>query len=247
MILKSHKEIEIMREGGSILAEILKKLAAAAKPGIKTNDLEELAHELISYYKVRSSFLGYNDYPAILCTSINDEIVHALPSDRILKDGDILKIDTGIIHKNFHTDTATTVIIGDNSDQKKKDLLNIARQALERGISKARPENTLGDIGFAIQSFVEDEGFNVIRDLVGHGIGRDLHEEPQVLNYGEQGKGERLIPGMVLAIEPMVVTGSWKIKNSPDGFGFATNDGGLAAHFEHTVAITEKGPLILTS
>ncbi|KKT50449.1 MAG: Methionine aminopeptidase [Candidatus Yanofskybacteria bacterium GW2011_GWA1_44_21] len=247
MILKSKKEIEIMKEGGVILAEILKKISAAVRPGIATHDLEELARELILSYKVKSSFLGYDDYPAVLCTSVNDEIVHALPSERMLTDGDLLKIDTGIIYKNFHTDTATTLIVGEEANQEKKDLIIVTRQSLEKGISKARPGNTLGDIGFAVQSFVESKGFNVVRDLVGHGIGRDLHEAPQVPNYGEAGKGEKLLPGMVIAIEPMVVTGSWKIKNSPDGYGFMTKDAGLAAHFEHTVAITENGPLILTS
>src|SRR3989338_5065242 len=227
--------------------EILKKISAAVRPGIATHDLEELARELILSYKVKSSFLGYDDYPAVLCTSVNDEIVHALPSERMLTDGDLLKIDTGIIYKNFHTDTATTLIVGEEANQEKKDLIIVTRQSLEKGISKARPGNTLGDIGFAVQSFVESKGFNVVRDLVGHGIGRDLHEAPQVPNYGEAGKGEKLLPGMVIAIEPMVVTGSWKIKNSPDGYGFMTKDAGLAAHFEHTVAITENGPLILTS
>lgn len=246
MILKSNKDIQIMQEGGAILAAIIKKLAASVSPGITTNDLEELAHELILLYKVKSSFLNYDGYPAVLCTSVNEEIVHALPSDRVLQEGDVLKIDTGILYKNFHTDSAVTVIVGERKDSEKEKLLSVTRQALELGIAQARAGNTLGDIGSAIQDYIESQGFNVIRDLVGHGIGRELHEPPQVLNYGKAGTGDKLIPGMVLAIEPMVVTGGWKIKSSTDGFGFATKDGGLAAHFEHTVAVTEKGVLTLT-
>ncbi|MBI4158362.1 MAG: type I methionyl aminopeptidase [Candidatus Yanofskybacteria bacterium] len=243
--IKTESEIQIMKEGGKILADILKKLAESVKPGIATNELEELARELVSSYGVRPSFLGYDGYPAVLCTSINDEIVHGVPSDRILKDGDVLKLDMGVLHKGFHTDSAITVLVGGGDDQKKKPI-NVTKEALRIGISKAKAGNTLGDIGSAIQKYVEDNGFNVVRDLVGHGIGRELHEPPQVMNYGEAGEGEALKAGMVIAIEPMVVTGDWKIKNSKDGFGFVTKDGGLAVHFEHTVAIMENGSLILT-
>jgi len=234
-----------MVEGGKILAEILRKLAETVKPGITTNDLEKLARELVLSHGVKSSFLGYDGYPAVLCTSINDEIVHGVPSDRVLKDGDVLKLDMGVLHRGFHTDSAVTVLVGGTDDQKNK-LINVTKEALRIGISKAKVGNTLGDIGSVIQEFVEKNGFNVVRDLVGHGIGRELHEEPQILNYGEKGTGPELIKGMVIAIEPMVVTGDWKIKNSKDGFAFVTRDGSLAAHFEHTVAITEQKPIILT-
>lgn len=256
--IKTETEIQTINEGGKILAEILKKLSEAVKPGITTNDLEKLARELISYYGVRPSFLGYDKYPAALCASVNDEIVHAVPSNKILKDGDVLKLDMGVLHKGFHTDSAITVLVGQNnkvinittydvvSPQMQKKLINVTKRALSIGISKARVGNTLGDIGSAVQGYIEREGFNVVRDLVGHGIGRELHEPPQVLNYGKPGEGEKLKAGMVIAIEPMVVTGDWKIKNSKDGFGFVTKDGGLAAHFEHTVAITENRPKILT-
>jgi len=243
--IKTQKEIEIMVEGGKILAEILRKLAETVKPGITTNDLEKLARELVLSHGVKSSFLGYDGYPAVLCTSINDEIVHGVPSDRVLKDGDVLKLDMGVLHRGFHTDSAVTVLVGGTDDQKNK-LINVTKEALRIGISKAKVGNTLGDIGSVIQEFVEKNGFNVVRDLVGHGIGRELHEEPQILNYGEKGTGPELIKGMVIAIEPMVVTGDWKIKNSKDGFAFVTRDGSLAAHFEHTVAITEQKPIILT-
>lgn len=246
--IKTDKEIEIMKEGGKILAEILKKLANEVKPGITTNNLEELACELVLYYKVKSSFLGYDGYPAILCTSLNDEIVHAVPSGRVLEEGDLLKIDMGVLHKGFHTDSAITVLVGNVEDAPPhvKNLVSVTKEALDIGISKAKVGNTLGDIGAAIQKHIEDNGFNVVRDLVGHGIGRELHEEPQVLNYGKAGQGEKLIPGMVIAIEPMVVTGKWGIKDGKDGKAFITKDGGLAAHFEHTVAITDAGPLVLT-
>ena len=253
--LKNQQEIQIMKEGGKILADILEKLKEAVKPGITTNDLEKLAGELVLSQGVKSSFLGFDGYPAVLCTSVNEEIVHSIPSKRVLKEGDVLKLDMGVLHNGFHTDSAITVLIGQNN----KDihittlnvvnlqlLISVTKEALEIGISKAKVGNTLGDIGAAIQKHVEQNGFNVVRDLVGHGIGRELHESPQVLNYGKSGQGEKLVVGMVIAIEPMVVTGNWGIKNSKDGYAFVTKDGGLAAHFEHTVAITNDGPLVLT-
>src|SRR3989344_5591401 len=257
--IKNKEEIQTMKEGGKILAEILKNLEEAVKPGITTNDLEKLARELVLFYKVKPSFLGFEGYPNVLCTSLNEEVVHGLPSDRVLKEGDLLKIDMGVLHNGFHTDSATTVLVGQNNKvihtttsqvgyphvQKLK-LIIVTKEALNIGISKARVGNTLGDIGSAIQKHVEDRGFNEVRDLVGHGIGKELHEPPQVLNYGKAGQGEVLVPGMVIAIEPMVVTGKWAIKNGKDGYAFVTKDGGLAAHFEHTVAITNAGPLVLT-
>lgn len=244
--IKTKEEIYLMKEGGKILAEILKKLSEAVKPGITTNDLEKLAGELILSYGVESSFLGFDGYPNILCTSFNNEVVHAIPSSRILKEGDLLKIDMGVLHKGFHTDSAITVLVGNKGDSVKRNLIQTTKESLEIGISKAKVGHTLGDIGAAIQKHVEDRGFNVIRDLVGHGIGRELHEPPQVLNYGQPGTGEKFVAGMVIAIEPMVVTGKWAIKNGKDGYAFVTKDGGLAAHFEHTVAITERGPDVLT-
>src|SRR3989344_7999778 len=190
--IKTEKEIEIMREGGKILAEILKKLSEAVKPGIATNDLEKLASELVLSYGVESSFLGFDGYPNILCTSLNDEVVHGIPSDRVLKEGDLLKIDMGVLYKGFHTDSATTLVVGGRGDNIKNKLIQTTRESLEIGISKAKAGNTLGDIGVAIQKYIEDKGFNVVRDLVGHGIGRELHEPPQVLNYGKAGTGEKL-------------------------------------------------------
>lgn len=234
-----------MKEGGRILASILKDLTKAVKPGIITQDLDKLARELVFKFGARSSFLNYNGYPSVLCTSVNDEIVHGVPSDRKLMKGDLLKLDMGVLYKGFHTDSAVTVVVG-KGDEAKNKLLNVTKEALNIGISKAKIGNTLGDIGSAIQVHVESRGLNVVRDLVGHGIGRELHELPQVPNYGKSGEGEKLREGMVIAIEPMVVTGNWKIKEGPGGFVFSTQDNGLAAHFEHTVAITDKGPIILT-
>lgn len=225
------------------MAETLKKLSDSVKAGMTTNDLETFARDLIGQYGVKPSFLGYNSYPAILCTSVNDEIVHGVPSERELKEGDVLKIDIGIEHRGFHTDTATTVIVGSGDDVKRK-LLSVTKEALNIGISKAIAGNTTGDIGHAVQKFVEAQGFNVTRELVGHGIGRKLHEKPEVPNYGEPGKGVELKPGMTIAIEPMIVTGHWKTKEKNSVF--LTADGGLAAHFEHTIAITENKPLVLT-
>lgn len=245
--IKTEKEIETMKEGGKVLAEILKKLAESVKPGITTNDLEKLARELVLSYGVEPSFLGFENYPAVLCTSVNEEIVHGIPSDRILNIGDVLKLDLGIYFNGFHTDSAVTVIVGNDNDIKKKELLKVTREALEIGIAQAKTSNTTGDIGAAIQEFVRKNGFEVIQDLVGHGIGEELHEWPQVPNFGKRGQGDKLEPGMVIAIEPMVVTGKKRTKIGKDGFSYITADKGLAAHFEHTIAITEKGPMILTS
>ena len=243
--LKTPEQIEIMREGGKILHMILERLAKAVRPGLKTIELDALARELLVQHDAEASFLNYNGFPAALCVSINEEIVHGLPSGRILKDGDVVKLDFGVLYKGFHTDSARTVLAGPGSPKKKK-LISITERALELGIEQARAGNTTGDIGHAIQSYVESEGFNVVRDLVGHGIGRSVHEEPEVLNYGESGEGIALEPGMVIAIEPMVVEGSWKITDGSDGYSYVTKDGKLAAHAEHTVAITERGPDILT-
>lgn len=257
--IKTEQEIQTMKEGGKILAEILNKLSEAVKPDITTSDLEGLATELVLYYKVKPSFLGYDGYPAVLCTSVNEEIVHGVPSGRILKDGDVLKLDMGILYKRFHADSALTIPVIHTptrqvANSQVYNLIKTTKEALNIGISKAKIGNTLGDIGYAIQEYVENRGLNVVRDLVGHGIGKELHEEPQVPNYIQSGNINKLVrhelielvEGMVVAIEPMVVTGDWRIKKSKDGFCFVTTDGGLAAHFEHTVAITGKGPIILT-
>ncbi len=246
MKLKTPQEIKTLAEGGAILARILNQLIAAVKPGITTRSLDELARELIQQADAKSAFLGYRGYPAALCTSINEEIVHGLPSDRVLKDGDVLKLDLGIIYKKLFTDHARTIIVGKATSVKNKQLIATAEESLMRGIEMAKAGNTTGDVGAAIHAYVKEQGFDVVRDLVGHGVGHAVHEGPEVPNYGTPGDGDVLKPGMVIAIEPMVVAGTWKIAEGPDGFAYVTKDKKMAAHTEHTVAITKDDPIILT-
>jgi len=248
----SEKEIEIMRKGGKILAKIIKELAKKVKPGITTKYLDEVAEGLVFKYKAKPTFKGFNNYPAVLCTSINEEIVHAVPSSRVLKNGDLLKLDLGIrfsankAGNGYCTDMAITLPIG-KIDKKIKKLIEVTKKSLAIAIKQCKPGNHLGDIGWAIQKYVEKNGFNVVRDLVGHGIGRSVHEDPQILNYGSStGLGIKLEPGMVLALEPMVAMGNYKIEKTEDGFAFRTQDRSLSAHFEHTIAITKKGVKVLT-
>lgn len=248
--LKTEKEIEIMAEGGKILARIMRRLEREISPGISTLKLEKLAESLILENGAKCAFKGYKSekykipYPACLCTSINEEIVHVPPSDRILKEGDILKLDLGILWKGFNLDMAMTFGVGKISPLAKK-LIKVTQKALDLGIKKAKIGNSTKDIGETIQKFVESHGFSVIRELCGHGIGRDLHEDPKILNYGEK-EGEILKEGMVICIEPMVALGDWRLEKTKDGFGYKTKDNSLTAHFEHTIAITKKGPRILT-
>lgn len=249
----SDKEIEVMREGGKILAEILKILSKKAKPGITTEYLNKVAEDLIfsagkasaSGGEIQPSFKGFNDYPAALCTSINEEIVHAIPSKRILKKGDILTLDLGIRYKGLCTDAAITLPIG-KIEAKTKKLISVTKKSLEIAIKECKPGKHLGDIGWAVQHYAEKNGFSVIRELVGHGVGKSVHEDPQILNYGQKGEGIELKPGMILALEPMIAIGSWRIKRGEDGFSYKMLDNSLCAHFEHTIAITKRGPKILT-
>jgi len=244
--IKNEEEIKTMQEGGRILAKIMEKLEKMVKPGITTKELDRAAEALILSYRATPSFKGYLEFPNSLCTSINENIVHGLPSEYILKEGDLLKLDLGILYKGFHTDMAVSLGVGRVSSFVKK-IINVAQKSLALGIKRAKVGNTLGDIGFAIQHFVEGRGFFVIRDLCGHGIGKSIHEDPQVLNFGKKGDGIKLSEGMVICIEPMVTAGDYNLRKSDDGYGYATRDNSLSAHFEHTVAITKRGPLILTS
>lgn len=241
-----------MAEGGKIPKVILKKLSSAVKPGLTTESLDKLAQELVfSYAKkfpqagIRSSFYHYHNFPAHLCVSINDEVVHGVPGKRELKEEDIVSLDYGAFYKDFHTDAAVTVGVGRISPLAKK-LIAVTQESLWRGIKEAKAGKTLGDIGWAIQSYVEKNGFQVVKELTGHGIGRQLHEAPHVSNFGPKGQGEKLAEGMVIAIEPMVAVGTDQIILGDDGFVYKTADGSLAAHFEHTVAITKRGPVVLT-
>jgi methionyl aminopeptidase len=255
--IKTKEEIKIIREGGGKLARILKEIEKMVKPGVATKDLNKAAEDLVFAIGAKPSFKGYHGYPAALCVSINEEVVHALPSERILKEGDIAGLDLGIFWNGFHSDMAITAPVGRISPEAQR-LIRITKKALKRGIAKARPGATFGDIGNEIQKFVESQaysargangpirGFSIVRQLCGHGIGRELHEEPDVLNYGNRGQGERIQKGMVFCIEPMISAGDWNIKKSKDGFGYVTADLSLSAHFEHTVAITAFGCEVLT-
>ncbi|MDP2864510.1 MAG: type I methionyl aminopeptidase [bacterium] len=244
--IKTKEEIEIMRGGGEILAKIMKELGKKVQPGITTKKLDRLAESLILKSGGKCSFKGYEEYPSCLCTSINEEIVHALPSDRALKEGEIISLDLGILYKGFHTDMAVTFPVG-KVDPETQRLIRVTKKSLKRGIKKVHPGNTFGDIGNTIQRYIESQGFNVVRDLCGHGIGREIHEEPQILNYGKRHTGPEIKEGMVFCLEPMVTIGEWKIKKTKDGYGFKTQDGSLSAHFEHTMAVTKDGCQVLTN
>ena len=246
IIIKSAQEIEIMRQAGKIAAEALLRLSKMIRPGITTGKLDSLALSYIKKYRAKPVFLGYHGFPASICTSINNEVVHGIPGLRRLMEGDIISIDIGVSFKGYCGDAACTFPVGDVSPLAQR-LIEATRGALVQGIKKAVPGNHLYDISHAIQTFAEEHGFSVVRNYVGHGIGSAMHEEPQVPNFGLPGKGLVLEEGMVLAIEPMVNSGSWEVKTLKDGWTVVTRDKGLSAHFEHTVAILENGPEILTT
>ena len=246
IFIKTPKEVETMAKGGKILAKILNVLKKEVRVGLTTLELEKKAKELMKSYGVKPAFLGYEGYPAVLCTSVNDVVVHELPSNRrVLRDGDIVSLDFGIKYQGFFTDMAITVPVGNISEEAKR-LIMVTKKALKRAIKKTRPGNTVGDIGNTIQRYVEKQGFYIVRDLCGHGIGKNLHEEPQILNYGKRHKGVKLQEGMVICIEPMVAIGTSQIRRAKDGYGFATKDGSLSAHFEHMIAVTKTGHRVLT-
>ena len=246
--LKSQREIEIMARGGKILAETVKLMERSVKPGMTTADLDKIAEDFIrSHDGATPSFKGLYNFPASICSSINNEIVHGIPSKkRVLYEGDVISIDVGVFYQGYHTDSATTVAVGSVNEESKR-LLDVTREALNAGVAVARAGNHLGDIGAQVQAVVEAAGFSVVRDLVGHGIGTGFHEEPQVPNYGKPNRGIRLVPGLTIAIEPMVNVGKPGIRTMPDRWTVVTIDGKRSAHFEHTVAITENGPRILTA
>ncbi|KKU89971.1 MAG: Methionine aminopeptidase [Candidatus Yanofskybacteria bacterium GW2011_GWA1_48_10] len=247
MTLKTSHQIRLMREGGQILAEILDTLTAAVRPGIQTLELEALARKLILNRKAKPSFFNYRGFPAALCVSLNEEIVHGVPSTRVIKSGDLVKLDLGIKYKGLHTDSARSIVAGKGNFPLARKLIAVAEEALAVGIAESRVGRTIGDVGSAIHGYVKSQKMDVVRDLVGHGIGVKVHEEPEVPNYGKPSQGERLVEGMVFAIEPMIVVGSYKIQDGADGFSFVTTDGKPAAHAEHTIAVTNDGPLILSA
>jgi methionyl aminopeptidase len=248
--IKSKRELDKMREAGRHVGEILVKLASLAKPGVTTGELDRAAREEIRARKLTSSFLNYAPgqappFPAVLCASVNEEIVHGIPGSRRLVEGDLLKLDFGAICDGFHGDAALSLPIGP-IDEESKHLLEVTHQALELGIQELAPGKRLGDVGAAVQGHVETNGFSVVRDFVGHGIGSAMHEPPQLPNFGKPGRGQRLREGMVFAIEPMVNAGTWQVEVLADGWTAVTADRRRSAHFEHTVAITDHGPEILT-
>jgi methionyl aminopeptidase len=245
VILKLPDEIEKLRTSNLIVAEILRELRERVRPGVTTRELDNLCEELSRKKRVKPAFKGYRGYPFALCASVNNEVVHGMPSDRTLVSGDILSLDFGVNYKGYFGDAAITVPVGSVSAGAQR-LMKVTEQGLYDAIGQAREGNRLGDISAAVQQCVELAGFSVVRDFVGHGIGRGLHEDPQIPNYGVRGRGIELRQGMVLAIEPMVNEGSYHVKVLPDGWTVITEDGKLSAHFEHSVAITENGPDILS-
>lgn len=252
--IKTSEEIALIREGGKILAQILEELGRAVKPGIKTIELDRLAESLVFKYGAIAAFKNYKPdfnrkdqagYPASVCVSVNEEVVHGIPSERLLAEGDIVSLDMGILYKGYYTDAAITVGAGKISSEAQK-LIDVTKKSLELGIEQAKAGNHFGDVGAAIQNYVEANGFSVVRDLIGHGVGKYIHEEPEIPNFGKPGAGLEIKEGMVLAFEPMVNAGGYKVKILADGWTFATQDKSISAHFEHTVAITKNGVEALT-
>ncbi len=235
-----------MRRAGKVVREVLELVRSKVRPGATTFDLEKAAEAHLVELGVKAAFKGYHGYPCVLCTSVNSEVVHGIPSPkRVLKDGDIVSVDFGVVVDGYYGDAAITVPVG-NIDEKAAKLLKVTEESLKAGIAAVKPGATLGDVGAAVQTVVESEGFSVVRDFVGHGIGMNMHEDPQVPNFGEAGRGMKLKPGMVIAIEPMVNAGGPDVKVLDDGWTAVAKDGSISAHFEHTVAVTPTGARILT-
>lgn len=243
--LKSPEEIRIIKRGGAILRDVLARVEEAIRPGVTTLALDRIAHQMIEARGATPAFLGYQGFPGTLCTSINEEIVHGIPSRRALEEGDIVSIDVGVILDGFYSDSARTFPVG-KIDAASRKLLDVTRRSLEIGITHLIAGQRLGDVSHAIQEYAEGEGLSVVREYAGHGIGRRLHEEPRVPNHGRPGRGPRWEPGMVVAIEPMLNLGTYKTRVLDDDWTVVTADGERSAHFEHTVAVTEDGPMVLT-
>lgn len=246
IVLKTSRELAVMREAGRISAMALKVAGEAVEPGVSTWEIDRVARKYIESQGAVPSFLGYGGFPASACISVNNVVIHGIPSKRqIIKAGDIVSIDIGAMFEGFHGDNAYTFPCGDIAPQAQR-LLDATRESLYEGIKQAKAGNRLGDIGSTVQRYVEARGYSVVRDFVGHGVGAKLHEDPSVPNYGTPGRGVRLLPGMTIAIEPMVNQGGYEVQVQKDGWTTVTRDGKLSAHFEHTVAITPDGPVILT-
>lgn len=250
ILIKTKKEIDYIRESCQIVAEVLQLLKNYIKPGVTTLELDRMAEDYILSNNARAAFKGYSqvgsfDFPGSICSSVDDEVVHGIPGNRVLNEGEIISIDVGVEKNGFYGDAALTVAVGNISDEKKK-LMEVTEKSLYLAIEEARPGNRIGDIGYAVQSYVESFGYSVVRDLCGHGVGKHLHEDPQIPNYGKKGSGALLKNGMTLAIEPMINLGTHKVFVDEDGWTVKTMDGKPSAHFEHTIAIIDGKPEILT-
>ncbi len=243
--IKTPQEIELLRRAGKILASIVTELKRSLKSGMTTKDIDREVERLIELHRVKPAFKGYRGFPACACVSVNEQVVHGIPGDRVVKDGDVVSIDVGIIYKNYFADTAFTLGLGTISSEL-KNLLKVTEESLYQGIAKARVGSHLSDISATVQEYVEANHLSVVRDFVGHGIGRALHEDPEIPNFGKPGEGPLLKEGMVFAIEPMVNLGVWNTKILEDGWTVVTKDSLPSAHFEHTIAVTAAGPEILT-
>ncbi|HOA98715.1 MAG TPA: type I methionyl aminopeptidase [Candidatus Atribacteria bacterium] len=243
--LISDDEVEKIRQSGKILAEVIREIKRLIIPGVKTSFLDQVAADLIKSHGARPAFLGYRGYPASICISINEQVVHGIPGERVIESGDLVSVDIGVEFQGFYTDAAFSVVAGDGNSLAQK-LVEVTEKSLYEGIKRALPGNRIGDISHAIQETIESAGFSVVRDFVGHGVGRALHEEPQIPNFGKKNRGVVIEEGMVLAIEPMANEGGYQVEILDDDWTVVTKDGGLSAHFEHTVWVTKKGPVILT-
>lgn len=246
VVLKTSRELRAMREAGRISARALKLAGEAVEPGVNTTEIDRIVHRYLQQQGATPSFLGYNGFPASACISVNHVVIHGIPKkSQVLREGDIVSIDIGAYYEGFHGDNAWTFPCGDVSGEAKA-LMDATRESLFEGIRAAQPGNRIGDVGSAVQRYVEARGYSVVRDFVGHGVGAKLHEDPTVPNYGTPGRGVRLLPGMTIAIEPMINAGVHTVRTLSDGWSTVTTDGKLSAHFEHSVAITPDGPVILT-
>ncbi|MBM7561817.1 type I methionyl aminopeptidase [Fusibacter tunisiensis] len=246
IVIKSNKEIELMQESGRIVALVHETVKKAIKPGITTGELDAIAEAVIRENGAIPSFKGYGGFPGSICASINDQVIHGIPGETILREGDIISIDVGALKNGYHGDAARTHPVGQVSEAA-AELIKVTEESFFEGLKYCRKGYRLSDISNAIQTYSEDRGYGVVRDFVGHGVGRELHEDPPIPNYGPAGRGPRLVPGMVLAIEPMINQGDWKVKVLDDEWTVVTLDGLLSAHYEHTVVITDEDPILLTN